>query len=113
MLDAAVQVDLVGLACLDENLLALVALVGREDGVGLGGGDGQRALDGGELLLGDEGRVGEEAGGDAALVVADDVLVFRKAVSQSAAKHDTVTTEEKEKKKKKTSSGKRTLAPKQ
>lgn len=35
-----VQVDLVWLADLGQDLLGLVALLGREDGVCLGGGDG-------------------------------------------------------------------------
>lgn len=35
MLDAAEQVDLVRLARLSQNLLGLVALGGREDGIGL------------------------------------------------------------------------------
>jgi hypothetical protein len=72
--DARVQGDLEGLARLDEDLLGLVALLSGEDGVSLGGGDGQRAGDGSELVLLDVGGVGDEAGVDAALVVADNVL---------------------------------------
>lgn len=72
--DAAVEVDLVGLAGLLQDLLGLVALVGGEDLVRLGGGDGQGPGDGGQLLLLDEGRVGQVADLDAVLVVADDVL---------------------------------------
>lgn len=69
-----VQVDLVGLAGLDENLFGLVALLGWEDGVGLGRSNGQRPRDGGELILLDKRRVGDVADVDAVLVVADDVL---------------------------------------
>lgn len=72
--DVAVQVDLVGLAGLLQDLLGLVALLGGEDLVGLGGGDGQRTRDGGQLVLVDEGGVGEVADLDAVLVVAGDVL---------------------------------------
>lgn len=80
MRDAREEVDLVGLAGLAEDLLGAVALVGGEDLVRLGGGDGERAGDGGQLVLLDEGRVGDEADVDAVLVVADDVLL---QVSQS------------------------------
>jgi hypothetical protein len=74
--DAGVEVDLVGVAGFLENLFGLVALLGREDLVGLGGGDGERAGDGRELVLLDEGRVGDVADVDAVLVVADDILFF-------------------------------------
>jgi len=74
--DAREQVDLVGLAGLLQDLLGLVALLDGEDGVRLGGGDGERAGDGGQLVLVDEGGVGDVADADAVLVVADDVLVF-------------------------------------
>lgn len=74
MRNARVQVDLEGLARLDEDLLGLVALLGGEDGVSLGCGNGQRAREGGELVLLDVGGVGDEAGFDAALVVTDNVL---------------------------------------
>lgn len=72
--NARVQVDLERLARLDEDLLRLVALLGREDGVSLGGGNGQRAGESGELLLVDVGGVSDEASFNAALVVTDDVL---------------------------------------
>lgn len=72
--NARVQVDLEGLARLDEDLLRLVALLGREDGVSLGGGNGQRAGESGELVLLDVGGVGDETGLDAALVVTDNIL---------------------------------------
>jgi hypothetical protein len=72
--NARVQVKLEGLARLDENLLGLVALLGREDGVSLGSGNGQRAGEGSELVLLDVGGVSDEAGLDAALVVTDNVL---------------------------------------
>lgn len=72
--NARVQVDLEGLARLDEDLLGLVALLGREDGVSLGCRDGQRAGDGGELVLLDVGGMGDEAGVDAALVVTHNEL---------------------------------------
>lgn len=71
---AAVQVDLVGLAGLLEDLFRLVAQLRGEDLVGLGGSDGPRASDGGELLLVDEGRVGDKTDLDAVLVVAGNVL---------------------------------------
>lgn len=71
---AGEEVDLVRLLGLDENLLRLVALLGREDGVGFGGGNGKGAGDAGELLLLDKRRVGGVADIDAVLVVADDVL---------------------------------------
>jgi hypothetical protein len=51
-----------------------VAHLGGEDDVRLGGGDGQRAGDGRELVLADEGRMGDVADVDAVLVVANDVL---------------------------------------
>jgi len=72
--DLGVEVDLVGLADLLEDLLGAVALLGGEDGVGLGGRDGQGACDGLELVLLDERGVGDVADVDAVLVVADDVL---------------------------------------
>lgn len=74
VLDLRVQVDLVGVAGFLENLLGPVALLGGEDGVGLGGGDGQRPGDGRELVLVDEGRVREISDIDPILVVPDDVL---------------------------------------
>lgn len=74
MLDARVQVDLVGQAGLLEDLLGLVALLVGEDLVRLGGGDGQRAGDGGQLFLVDEGGVRDVADVDAILVVANNVL---------------------------------------
>ncbi len=74
VLDLRVEVDLVGLADLLEDLLGAVALLGGEDGVGLGGRDGQWARDGLELVLVDERGVGDVADVDAVLVVADDVL---------------------------------------
>lgn len=74
---AAEQVDLVGLARLLENFLGLVAQFGGENLVGLGGGDGPGTGDGGELLLVDEGRVGDETDLDAVLVVACNVLWTR------------------------------------
>lgn len=74
MRNARVQVDLEGLARLDENLLRLVALLSREDGVSLGCGNGQRAGEGGELVLFDIGGVSDVADLNAALVVTDNVL---------------------------------------
>ena len=73
MHDATVQVDLVRLAALGQDLLGLVALLGGEDLVRLGGGDGQRRLEALQLLLVDERGVGEEAALDV-WVVAGDVL---------------------------------------
>lgn len=63
--DLGVQVDLVRKTLLLEDLLGLVALLGGEDGIGLGGGNGERAVDAGDLLLVDERRVGDEADVDA------------------------------------------------
>jgi hypothetical protein len=74
VLDARVQVDLVRVARLLEDLLGLVALLGGEDGVGLGGRDGEGARDGGQLVLVDEGGVRDVSDVDAVLVVADNVL---------------------------------------
>lgn len=54
MHDAAVQVNLIGLLSLGEDLLGAVALLGWEDGVCFGGGDGERALDGAEFVFFDE-----------------------------------------------------------
>jgi hypothetical protein len=71
--DAAVQVDLVRVAALGQDLLGLVALLGGEDLVRLGGSDGERALETGELLLVNERGVGEVADGDGR-VVASHVL---------------------------------------
>lgn len=72
--NARVQVDLEGLAGLDEDLLRLVALLSRENGVSLGCGNGQRAGQGSEFILLDVGGVSDEAGLDAALVVTNNVL---------------------------------------
>ena len=85
MLDAGEQVDLVGEPRLLEDVLGLVALVLGEDGVGLGGGDGEGPRDARELVLGHEGGVGEVAGLDAVLVVAYDVLQSRKEPSLSGS----------------------------
>lgn len=74
VLDAGEQVDLVRQPGLLEDHLGPVALLRGEDGVRLGGGDGERARDGGELGLRDEGGVRCEADVDAVLVVADEVL---------------------------------------
>ena len=74
VLDTRVQGDLVGQAGLLEDLLRLVALLGGEDGVGLGGGYGQGAGDSGELVLVDEGGVGKVADVNAVLEVTSDVL---------------------------------------
>jgi len=72
--DAREEVDLVGQAELLENDLGPVALLGREDGVGLGGRDGQRARDALELSLVDKRGMGKVANLDPALVVAGNVL---------------------------------------
>lgn len=74
MHDARKQVDLVGLATLLEDLLAAVALLAGEDGVGLGGGDGQRALETAQLVLLDKGGMGHITDADAVLKMACDVL---------------------------------------
>jgi hypothetical protein len=79
--DARVQVDLVWVARRLEDLFGLVALLGREDGVGLGGGNGQRPGHGCELVLVDEARMGDISDLDAVLVVPDDVLAARREVS--------------------------------
>lgn len=70
----AEQVDLVRLPDLPQDLLGLVTLLGREDLVRLGGGDGKRAGDGSQLVIVDKGGVSEVADLDAVLVVADNVL---------------------------------------
>ena len=72
--DAREEVDLIRLTSFLEDLLRLVALLGGEDGIGLGGRDGEGAGDGGELVLLDERGVGDVADVDAVLVVTDDVL---------------------------------------
>jgi hypothetical protein len=68
------QVDLERLLCSPQDLLGLVPLLGREDVVQLGCGDGQRARNARELVGLDERGVRDEAAVDAVLVVADDVL---------------------------------------
>lgn len=80
---AGVEVDLVRHVYAGQDLLRPVALVGGEDLVRLGGGDGQGARDGGELVLVDEGGVCDETSLDAALVVADDVLESAVVSSES------------------------------
>lgn len=74
MLDTRVQVDLVGLSNLLEDLLAAVALVAGEDGIGLGGGDRQRSLETAELVLVNKGGVGHITDLDAVRKMACDVL---------------------------------------
>jgi len=66
VLDTAVQVDLVWQAEVLEDLLGLVALLGREDGIGLGGGDGQWAFHVAQLVALDERRVRRVSGVDLA-----------------------------------------------
>lgn len=51
-----------------------MALLCREDGVDFCGCDGERAGDGGEFLVVNEGGMGDEADLDAVLVMADQVL---------------------------------------
>ena len=75
MLDPRVQVDLVRVSVLLQNLLRFVALLGREDGIGFGGGNGQRTGDARKLVFLDKRRVGKEANVDAALVVPGNVLL--------------------------------------
>lgn len=75
MLGSRKQVNLVRLLGLGEDLFRLVALLSWEDGVRLGGGDGQGATDGGQFILFDKGRVGAVADVDTILVVADDILL--------------------------------------
>lgn len=69
-----VQVNLERQAGLDENLLRLVALLGREDVVCLGGGNRQGTSDGGKLVLLHHGGMGDVADVNAVLVVANHVL---------------------------------------
>jgi len=57
VLHAAVQIDLIWHADLLQNLLRLVPFIARENRVGLGGTDGQWALDLLELLTVHETRV--------------------------------------------------------
>jgi hypothetical protein len=80
VLDLREQVDLVGMAGLLEDLLGPVALLVREDGVGLSGRDGQWARDGGKLILVNERRVSDIANVDTIFVVPDDVLKACKSV---------------------------------
>lgn len=75
MLNLGEQVDLVRLADFLEDLFGPVALLRREDGIGLGGRDGQRARNGREFILFDERRVSNVADVDTILVVSYDVLV--------------------------------------
>lgn len=77
VLNARVKIDLVRKAALLEDLLRLVALLGGEDGIRLGGRDRQGAGDALELVLVDKRRVGEVADLDAVLVVACNVLLRR------------------------------------
>lgn len=72
--DTREQVDLVRLAALLEDFLGPVTLLGGEDGVGLGGRDGERALEAAELILINERRVGHVADADAVLKVPADIL---------------------------------------
>jgi len=51
MLNTAEEVDLIGLLSRDQDLLAGMAFLSREDIVRLGRGNGERALDGTKLLL--------------------------------------------------------------
>lgn len=78
VLDAREEVDLPGLADLFEYLLGPVSHLVGENGVRFGGRNGQRARDGLELLVIDEGRVGDKSNVDARLVVADDILWVRR-----------------------------------
>jgi hypothetical protein len=71
-----VQVDLEGLASLNEDLLGTVSQVGGEEVVDLSGGNGERSLDGLELILLDERGVSDVSDLDALLVVSDNVLYF-------------------------------------
>jgi len=68
------KVDLVRLARLLQDLLRLVALLGREDGVGLGGRNRERPGNGRQLVLFHKRRVGNVAYVDAVLIVTDDIL---------------------------------------
>lgn len=74
VLGTRVKEHLVGQAGLLENLLGLVALLGGEDLIGLGGGDGQGTGNGGKFVLVDERGVGHVADVDAVLVVAGNIL---------------------------------------
>lgn len=77
VLDSAVKVDLVGESQVLQDGLGLVPLLGREDVVGLGGGDGQGTLEVSELVGLDERRVGRVTDVDLAGVgseVTDDVF---------------------------------------
>ena len=74
MHDTREQVDLVRVAALLEDFLRPVTLLRGENGVGLGGRDGERALEAAELILLNERRVGHVADADAVLKVPTDVL---------------------------------------
>jgi len=84
-----VEADLVRLASLLQNLLRLVALVSREDAVGLGGSDGEGARDGRKLILLDIGWVSHETHIDSVLVVTDHIL-RPEAVAQGADLGDSI-----------------------
>lgn len=71
MLDLRVEVDLVRVAAVLQEDLGLVAALGGEDLVRLGGGDGHRALEALELLLVDERRMGHVADRDGGVVTGD------------------------------------------
>lgn len=49
--NAGEQVDLVWLLGLDKDLFGCVALLGGEDLIGFGGGDGEGSSDGAEFIL--------------------------------------------------------------
>lgn len=85
MLNTRVKVNLVRQFRVLEDFLGLVALLGREDLVSLGGGDGEGTGDGGEFRFFDEGGVGDVADVDAFALghVADDVF-GTKAVADGA-----------------------------
>jgi hypothetical protein len=63
------EIDLVWLSRALENLLRLVTLLGWEDRIGFGGGNGQRARNSLEFFVLDGGGMGDVADLDAALVV--------------------------------------------
>jgi hypothetical protein len=58
MINATVQVNLPRLARLNQDLLRLMAFLGRENGVSLRGRDTERAENSSEFLLIDEGLAG-------------------------------------------------------
>lgn len=72
--NTAVEIDLIRVTSFLQNHLGPVTLLGWENAVRLGRGNGERLLELCQLLFLDERRMRHEADVDAALAVADNVL---------------------------------------